>query len=99
MSAPTTEDLDALRSRIDIVELLGEYVELTERGESFTGLCPFCSTKTPSFNVRRDRGFFHCFGCQTSGDVFEFLQRVEGLTLEQSVQALSARAVEVTRVR
>lgn len=81
-----------IRERIDIVTLIGEYVELKQRGANWSGLCPFHNEKTPSFNVRRDRGFFHCFGCQESGDVLGFMMRLEGLTFPQAARALAERA-------
>jgi DNA primase len=81
-----------IRDRTDIVVLIGEYVELKQRGANFSGLCPFHNEKTPSFNVRRDRQFFHCFGCQESGDALAFLMRLEGLTFPQAARALAERA-------
>jgi DNA primase len=81
-----------IRERTDIVTLIGEFVELKQRGASFVGLCPFHSEKSPSFNVRRDRQFFHCFGCQESGDAVAFLMRLEGLTFPQAARALAERA-------
>ncbi|HEX4353015.1 MAG TPA: DNA primase [Polyangiales bacterium] len=72
--------------------LIGEYVGLKQRGANFVGLCPFHSEKSPSFNVRRDRQFFHCFGCQESGDALTFLMRVEGLTFPQAARTLAERA-------
>ena len=81
-----------IRSRTDIVALIGEYVALKQRGASFLGLCPFHSEKTPSFNVRRDRQFFHCFGCHESGDAVTFLMRVEGLNFPQAARQLAERA-------
>jgi DNA primase len=88
-----------IRDRTDIVTLIGEFVELKQRGANFVGLCPFHSEKSPSFNVRRDRQFFHCFGCQESGDAVTFLMRVEGLTFPQAARALAERAgVELKEV-
>jgi DNA primase len=81
-----------IRERTDIVGLIGEYVDLKQRGANFIGLCPFHNEKTPSFNVRRDRQFFHCFGCQESGDALAFVMRLEGLTFPQAARALADRA-------
>lgn len=81
-----------IRERVDIVALIGEYVELKQRGANFSGLCPFHSEKTPSFNVRRDRQYFHCFGCQESGDALAFVMRLEGLTFPQAARALAEKA-------
>jgi DNA primase len=88
---PTTEALDAVRNRIDIVELIRGYVLLKERGKNFSGLCPFHHSDIETFNVRRDRQFFHCFACQASGDAPAFLMRADGLTFEQAVRALEFR--------
>jgi DNA primase len=81
-----------IRDRTDIVALIGEYVDLKQRGANFVGLCPFHNEKSPSFNVRRDRQFFHCFGCQESGDAMTFLMRLEGLTFPQAARSLAERA-------
>ena len=62
--------IDEVRSAADIVAVVSEYVSLRKAGATFKGLCPFHGEKTPSFNVNRDRGFFHCFGCGVGGDVF-----------------------------
>lgn len=86
------ELISEIRDRTDIVALIGEFVELKQRGASFIGLCPFHNEKTPSFNVRRDRQFFHCFGCQESGDALTFLMRLEGLNFPQAARALAERA-------
>jgi DNA primase len=87
------DDLIAeIRDRTDIVGLIGEYVDLKQRGANFIGLCPFHNEKTPSFNVRRDRQFFHCFGCQESGDALAFVMRLEGLTFPQAARSLADRA-------
>ena len=86
------ELISEIRDRTDIVALIGEFVELKQRGQNFVGLCPFHNEKTPSFNVRRDRQFFHCFGCKESGDALAFLMRLEGLTFPQAARALAERA-------
>lgn len=84
--------ISEIRARTDIVALIGEYVDLKQRGANFLGLCPFHSEKTPSFNVHRDRQFFHCFGCQESGDALAFLMRLDGLTFPQAARVLAERA-------
>jgi len=81
-----------IRDRTDIVALIGEYVDLKQRGANYTGLCPFHNEKTPSFNVRRDRQFFHCFGCQESGDALKFLMRLEGLSFPEAARSLAERS-------
>jgi DNA primase len=84
--------ISEIRERTDIVALIGEFVELKQRGANFVGLCPFHSEKSPSFNVRRDRQFFHCFGCQESGDALTFLMRLEGISFPQAAHVLAERA-------
>jgi DNA primase len=85
--------LEELRGRVSITDVIGRRVRLTRkgRGES-TGLCPFHNEKTPSFTVSEDKGFFHCFGCGTHGDVIGFVMRSEGLEFPQAVERLAAEA-------
>jgi DNA primase len=81
-----------IRERTDIVQLIGEYVVLKRAGASFKGLCPFHSEKTPSFHVNPQRQFFHCFGCQASGDVFKFVMQLEGKSFPEALRQLANRA-------
>jgi DNA primase len=81
-----------VRERIDIVALVGEYVRLTKRGNSYVGLCPFHAEKTPSFHVNPANRFFHCFGCKESGDAFGFFMRIEGVPFPQAARTLAERA-------
>ena len=80
-----------IRERADIVEVIGEYVALKRAGVNYKGVCPFHADSDPSFNVNPARQFFHCFGCSVSGDVFGFLQRVDGLDFMEAVERLAAR--------
>jgi DNA primase len=80
-----------IRERADIVEVIGEYVGLKRAGVNFKGVCPFHADSDPSFNVNPARQFFHCFGCNTSGDVFAFVQRVDGLDFMEAVERLAAK--------
>ncbi|MCX7011943.1 MAG: DNA primase [Candidatus Sumerlaeota bacterium] len=90
--APTfREFLEKLRLAADIVEVVGQYVELKQAGSRFKGLCPFHQEKTPSFTVSRDRQAFYCFGCHTGGDAIEFIKRVENLEWRDAVEALAKR--------
>ena len=61
--------ISEIRSRVEIIDLVGRYVQLKKAGRNHKGLCPFHDEKTPSFNVNPDRQVFHCFGCQAGGDV------------------------------
>jgi DNA primase len=78
--------------RIDIVQLVGEYVTLRKAGVNYVGLCPFHNEKSPSFNVNPARRIFHCFGCQKGGDAIKFLQEIEGLNFPEALERLAGRA-------
>lgn len=85
----TKEDI---RARLGIVDLIGEYVQLTPAGTGrFKGLCPFHKEKTPSFQVDAAQGYFYCFGCKAGGDVFSFLMRVENLPFGDAMRKLADR--------
>ncbi|WP_338819134.1 DNA primase [Moorella thermoacetica] len=81
-----------VKDRIDIVEIIGGYVQLKKRGRSYVGLCPFHNEKTPSFTVSPDKQVFYCFGCGAGGDVLTFLMKREGLSFPEALAALAARA-------
>ncbi len=85
------EDIDALRQQADIVAVIGDYTSLRRAGKSFKGLCPFHTERTPSFTCTPDGNFFHCFGCGASGDIYDFLQRVEGMDFPEAVETLARR--------
>jgi DNA primase len=85
------EIINEIRSRADIVAVIGQHVQLRKAGRSFKGLCPFHGEKTPSFNVIPDKGFFHCFGCQKHGDVFTFVMELEGKSFVEAAEQLGAR--------
>ncbi|MFK7847920.1 MAG: DNA primase [Rhodothermales bacterium] len=86
------DKIDAVRSASDIVEVVGEYVQLKRRGSNFVGLCPFHKEKTPSFNVNPGLGIYKCFGCGAGGNEFQFLMRVENLEFPEAVKVLAERA-------
>ena len=83
--------IDEVRSAADIVTVISDYVSLRKAGTSYKGLCPFHGEKTPSFNVNRDRGFFHCFGCGAGGDVFKFIELKEQVNFQDAVRQLAQR--------
>ncbi|MCS7273397.1 MAG: DNA primase [Fimbriimonadales bacterium] len=83
---------EAIRERIDLVELVSEYVRLERAGKNFKALCPFHTEKTPSFYVSPALNRFHCFGCGASGDAIAFLMRIEGLSFREALQRLAQRA-------
>jgi DNA primase len=84
--------IDEIKSRIDIQDLIAEYVELKRAGSNFKGLCPFHSEKTPSFTVNPARQIFHCFGCNKGGDIFTFMMDYENMTFSEALENLAARA-------
>lgn len=85
------ETLELIRSRLDIVELVGEYVQLSRAGRNMKGRCPFHQERTPSFIVSPERQTFHCFGCGEGGDAFSFVMKTENLTFVESAEKLAAR--------
>ena len=84
--------LAEIRARTNIVEVISGYVGLSKSGRNYMGLCPFHGEKTPSFSVNEERGFFHCFGCNESGNAFTFLSKIDGLTFPEAVRYLAQRA-------
>ncbi|MEK9754094.1 MAG: DNA primase [Rhodospirillaceae bacterium] len=84
--------LDELRARVGIADVVGRRVKLTRKGREHSGLCPFHKEKTPSFTVNEEKGFYHCFGCQAHGSVFDFVMETEGLTFPEAVEKLAADA-------
>jgi DNA primase len=87
------EDLAAVRERTDIVKLVSGYLTLKKTGhDSFSGLCPFHTEKTPSFSVSPAKGVFHCFGCGKGGDAIAFLRETEHLTFAEAVERLAKEA-------
>lgn len=85
-------DIDEVRSRTNIADIVGEHVTLKGAGVgSLKGLCPFHEERSPSFHVRPQVGFYHCFGCGEGGDVYTFLQRIEHVSFTEAVERLAAR--------
>ena len=84
--------VEEIRSRTDLAELVSSYgIPLKQSGSSIKACCPFHHEKTPSFNINVAKGFYHCFGCGESGDVFKFVQKQEGLTFMEAVKKLAAQ--------
>jgi DNA primase len=83
--------IQEIKSRANIVEVVGEYVRLKKSGENYKGLCPFHTEKTPSFTVSPRKGIFHCFGCGKGGNVFSFIMEMKGLSFPEAVYLLGDR--------
>jgi len=83
--------IEDLKQHADIVVVIQDYVSLKKSGASYKGLCPFHAEKTPSFNVNRDKGFFHCYGCNAGGDVIKFLELHEKIGFQDAVKQLAQR--------
>lgn len=86
------DKIEEVRSAVDIVDVVSDYVALKKRGTNFFGLCPFHSEKTPSFSVNPERGIYKCFGCGKGGNVFSFLREIEKLDFVEAVRVLAERA-------
>ncbi len=83
------EDIQALRERVDIAAVIGDYTGLKRAGGRLKGLCPFHGERTPSFTVDPARRLFHCFGCGEGGDTIGFLQKIEALSFPEAVERLA----------
>lgn len=81
-----------IKESSDIIDIIGEYVDLKRAGSSYKGLCPFHNEKTPSFTVDKKKQLFHCFGCGAGGDVVSFIMQKEGLSYPESLEFLANRA-------
>ncbi|HKT80085.1 MAG TPA: DNA primase [Vicinamibacterales bacterium] len=85
--------VDDLKTHVDIVQVVGERVQLRKAGAaSWKGLCPFHGEKTPSFNVNSDKGLFKCFGCNVGGDVIKFVELYDKVGFQDAVRSLAVRA-------
>lgn len=87
----TDRTLEDIKSKIDIVDLISEYVQLKRAGQNWKGLCPFHAEKTPSFTVSQAKQMFHCFGCSTGGDIFAFIMKHEHLSFQEALTLLAKK--------
>src|SRR3989337_3221410 len=85
------DDVEQVKSKVDIVSLVSEYVQLKKSGRNYKANCPFHNEKTPSFMVSPDRQIFKCFGCSEGGDVFAFYQKLEGVEFGEALKTLADR--------
>lgn len=81
-----------MRESSNIVDIIGQYVQLRRTGGNHQGLCPFHNEKSPSFSVSEDKQVYHCFGCKKSGNVFNFIQDYQGMTFPETIEYLAKRA-------
>ena len=94
------DEVQQIKDKIDVTELVGEYVQLKQAGINKKGCCPFHNEKTPSFMVNSERGSWHCFGCGKGGDIFTFIEEIEGMEFREALKYLAERAgVQLTSYR
>ena len=92
--------LEEIKSKIDIVDFVSDYVQLKKSGQNYKGLCPFHSEKTPSFMVSQAKQIFHCFGCGIGGDVISFLMKHDNLSFNEATRYIAKKAgIEITEPR
>ncbi len=84
--------LNLIKSNHDILDIVGEHVQLRKQGRNYFGLCPFHGENSPSFSVAPDKQIFHCFGCGAGGNVFTFMMDIEGLTFLEAAKVLADKA-------
>lgn len=91
-------DTQLIKDKIDVVDLISEYVQLKPAGINHKGLCPFHNEKSPSFMANRERQSWHCFGCAKGGDIFTFVQEIEGVEFVEALKILAQKAgIELTQ--
>ena len=81
--------VDQVRAAVDIVQVIGRYVNVKKAGRTFKALCPFHTEKTPSFVIFPETGRWHCFGCGEGGDAFSFVMKVDNLTFPEALKQLA----------
>lgn len=86
------DQIEEIKARLDIVDVVGKYVQLKQAGKNFSGLCPFHTEKTPSFIVSPDIQRYKCFGCGQSGDIFNFVQNIEHIDFPETLEKLAKEA-------
>jgi DNA primase len=84
--------IDEVKQKLDIIDIIGQHITLTKSGRTFRGLCPFHGEKHPSFYVYPEQQSWHCFGCNTGGDVFSFIMKKQGIDFGEALRELAQRA-------
>ena len=90
--------IEEIKNRISIIEVISPYLTLTRKGDRYWGLCPFHEEKTPSFSVLPEKGFFHCFGCNKSGSIFDFVMEMEHLSFPEALKKLAEKLKTSKRI-
>ena len=85
-------EINEIKNRLDVVDVIGKYVQLRQAGKNFTGLCPFHTEKTPSFIVSPELQRYKCFGCGETGDILNFVQKIENIDFPETLEKLAKQA-------
>jgi len=83
--------LDELLGKINILDIVSQYVQLRKTGRNFVGLCPFHKEKTPSFTVSIEKQIYYCFGCNEGGNAINFLMKYDNLTFQEAIENLASQ--------